>query len=190
MQKFSKPELISIIVILSLISIASFFNFRVSLRRARDAQRMSDMGSMVTNLDIYKNSIGSGIFPKSDGGKLVACIGPNTTKDPQSGDYLNLVACEWGTKSLLGDLPIDPQSGQGITYVYFSDGYLYQFYASLEGTDEAEYKTGILKRKLACGKRICNAGKSYNQTPLDKSIEVYENELRQEQLKKLMEKKP
>jgi type II secretory pathway pseudopilin PulG len=185
MQKFSKPELISIIIILGLISIASFFNFRVSLRRARDAQRASDMGSMETYLDNYKNTIGSGIYPKSEGGRPIACVGPGTTRDPKTGDYLNLAPCEWGKNSLLGQLPIDPQSSIGISYEYFSDGYAYQFYASLEGTDEAEFKSVILTRNLFCGSRVCNAGKANGQTPLDKSIEEYENEMRLLQLSKL-----
>jgi hypothetical protein len=176
MQKFSRPELLAIVIVLALISIASFFNFRISLRRARDAQRMSDIGQIVTYLDNFHSNTGS--FPASVDGKMVACLGPGTTIDPKTGMYINLAPCTWGGNSLLGKLPIDPSSNQGAAYLYLSDGRTYQLFASLEGKDEDEYKSTVLARDLSCGNRICNAGKAFSQTPLDKSIEEYENEIR------------
>ena len=176
MKKFTRQEITGISIILGIIFIASFFNFRISLRRARDAQRVSDLGQMVDLLAVYQKTAGS--FPKVLNGEIQACKGPDTYWDTKTGSYVNLLACAWGSDSLLGKLPIDPQSSQGDEYLYLSDGSTYQLYASLEGKDEAEYKAEVISRHLSCGNRICNAGKAYGQTPLDKSIEEYENEIR------------
>jgi len=36
----------------------------------------------------------------------------------------------------------------------------------------------IVKRNISCGVKVCNYGRSYSTTPLDKSLEEYENEIR------------
>jgi len=179
MKNFSKPELKAIGIILGILAVVSFFNFRISLRRARDAQRMSDIGQIADNLNVYKERVGS--FPVSQNGKLLACLGSDTTIDLKTGAYVNLLACNWDSESLIGKLPIDPNSDAGWAYLYISDGWTYQIYANLEGKDEPDYKQVIIKRNLNCGTKICNAGKAYSRTPLDKSIEEYENELKAKQ---------
>ena len=179
MKNFTKQEIVGISVILGLIFIASFFNFRVSLRRARDAQRVSDLGQIVDYLSVYHEE--NGVSPLSLNGKPLACKGKDTFVDAKTGGYVNLLACDWGSDSLLGKLPIDPESSQGVSYLYLSDGSIYQIYAFLESKDEAEYKPAIINRNLNCGNRICNAGRAYGKTPLDKSIEEYENEIRAKQ---------
>jgi hypothetical protein len=47
----------------------------------------------------------------------------------------------------------------------------------LEGEEEAEYRQDLVEYGLMCGERVCNFGKSSGSTPLDKSIQEYENEL-------------
>lgn len=185
MKFFSKKELVAIIIILTVIAAASLSNFRISLRRARDTQRKNDIGTLTDALVRYGGDFGS--FPISRDGKIVACKGPETKID-KKGRITNLVPCEWGKDSLadisdpsypayISTLPADPQNEMGLRYMYFSNGRRFQLYASLEGADEAEYDGKILARKISCGSRICNFGLAYANTPLDKSIEEYENEL-------------
>lgn len=185
MRSFSKNELLAIVIILAAITAASLSNFRISLRRARDTQRKNDIGTLTDALVRYGGDFGS--FPISQDGKIVACRGPETKID-KKGRITNLVACEWGKDSLadisnppypayISTLPADPETEKGPRYIYFSNGRRFQFYASLEGADEAEYDGKILARKISCGSRICNFGLAYGNTPLDKSIEEYENEL-------------
>jgi len=74
--------------------------------------------------------------------------------------------------------PKDPGTPNGYSYLYLTDGKHFQLYASLEGkTDESQYNPVIAKLSLKCGNYICSYGKSDSTTPLDKSLEVYENEL-------------
>lgn len=76
------------------------------------------------------------------------------------------------------NLPKDPGTPNGYSYLYITDGKYYQLYASLEGgSDESVFNPEIQKIGLKCGNYICNFGVASGSTPLDKSLEVYENEL-------------
>lgn len=182
MNPFSQQEFKGLAIILLIIVGISLPNFLVSLRRARDAQRRSDIGAIKDSLLRYQADFG--YFPFSVDGKIAACE-PVTKKDELT--YV-FSACEWGKDALkdlsdpsyspyIAKLPLDPDHAKGIAYLYFSNGSRFQIYAALEGKDEAEYDPAILKRNSACGSKICNFGKSFSQTPLDKSIEEYENEI-------------
>lgn len=184
MKFFSKNEVIGIAVVLLAVALASWGNFKLSLRRARDVQRKNDIRLVADSLLRYSEDFGA--FPLSEGGKIVACKGPETKIDSR-GIIRNLVPCEWGKDALadvfdpayppyVSTLPLDPQSPQG-GYLYFSSGRRFQLFAALEGSDEAEYDQAVVKRGLLCGGRICNFGLGYGGAPLDKSIEEYENEL-------------
>ena len=185
MKFFTRKELLAVVLIFGAIALASLSNFKVSLRRARDVQRKSDVRSVTDALVKYSEDFGP--FPLSEDGKTVACRGSETKID-EKGRITGLVACEWGRDSLadisdpayppyLLTLPQDPLFEKGYQYLYLSNGKRFQLYASLEGTDEPEYDPKIIARKLSCGEFICNFGLSYGATPLDKSIEEYENEL-------------
>ncbi len=185
MKFFTKKELLSVLLIFSGIILISLNNFRISLRRARDVQRKNDLRIVADGLVKYASDFAS--FPVSQEGKIVACRGPETKID-KKGNISGLVFCEWGKDSLrdifdpdypayIEVLPKDPLSEKGYQYLYFSDGERFQIYASLEGTDEAEYDSKIVARNLKCGVGICNFGLSYGSVPLDKSLEEYKNEL-------------
>lgn len=187
MKKFTKSEIRAVAIILFGVFLLSFFNFRVSLRRARDSQRKSDINSVYEALNSYFADFGQ--FPKSSiKGEIVACKGPDTKLDPVSKTVVNLVPCVWGKDALrdvmdpeypeyLKTLPVDVRAKKGAAYFYISNGSRYQLYAALEGKTEAEYDVKIVARNLKCGFRICNFGKASGKTPLDKTIEEYENEL-------------
>lgn len=186
MNFFSKSEFKAILVILAGLVLISTPNFIVSLRRARDAQRKADIGSIQDSLYRYQADFGS--FPLSIDGKIAACE-PVTFKEVTGIKTPVFSACEWG-KAALADLsdssyppymkliPNDPQSKGGPAYYYLSDGGRFQIYGALEGKSEDEYDSAIIKRGLPCGNKICNFGKSSGKTPLNISIEEYENEIK------------
>lgn len=188
MKFFSKPELKALAVIFGLLVVVSLPNFIVSLRRARDAQRKADIGSIYEALNKYQADFGT--FPLSAGGKIAACAPVEIIKQEPK-DAVIFSACNWGSDSLkdLSDdaypaylriIPADPRAARGFGYYYLSNGNRYQIYGALEGESEAEYDPEIIPRKLSCGTKICNFGKAYSRTPLDKSIEEYENEINAE----------
>jgi hypothetical protein len=103
--------------------------------------------------------------------------------------FQGLEACDWGSDPLedvsdlsypayMQTLPKDPQTLGGISYLYLSNLNRFQIYSYLEGgKDEDGYDTGIVGRGLDCGGKVCSFGKSFFDTPLDRSIEEYEKEL-------------
>lgn len=178
---FKKDEAKIVGIILAIIAVVSFFGFRDALRRSRDAQRKSDVRNATDSINKYQNEVG--VLPISVDGKINACNGGVDVKG-----FPIYKVCEWGKDALedftrLGSvpylklIPLDPDTGKGKQYLYISNGSHFQIYAALEGKDEAEYDKKIVKRQLLCGNKICNFGLSSGITPLDKSLEEYENEL-------------
>ena len=183
MKFFDNSELKAILVIFAFLIVISTPNFIVSLRRARDAQRKADIGSIHDSLLRYQGDFGS--FPLSVSGKIAACE-PVSFKEVGGIKTPVFSACDWGKDELrdLSDLsypsylktvPNDPQKDKGYSYHYLSNGSSFQVYGSLEGKAEDEYDPAIIKRGLACGEKICNFGKGSGRTPLNISIEEYEN---------------
>ena len=178
MKFFTKNEVKAISIIFIFLILISAPNFIVSLRRARDAQRKADIGSLQDALNRYQADFGT--FPLAIDGKIAAC-------EPVS--YLEVSGiktpvfspCEWG-KTALADLadssypPYLKVIPNG-SYFYLSNGSRFQIYGSLEGKSEDEYDENIIKRGVVCGKTICNFGKSSGRTPLNMSIEEYEKTL-------------
>lgn len=187
MKFFTKSELKIVGSILFIIAFISFFNFRVSIRRARDNQRKNDFGTLQSALEEYNHY--TGMYPLSSSeGKIIACKGDDTYFDEVLKTWVNLKACDWGKDDLkdisdpespifMSPIPTDPKNLEGIAFRYISTGKRYQLLAFLEGEDEAEFDPVIKSRNLSCGVEICNFGKASGNTPLDKSIEEYENEL-------------
>ena len=187
MKFFNSKELKIVGSILLFISIISFFNFRVSIRRARDAQRKNDLGSLQEALERYHNYTGN--YPlNSKDGRILSCIGPDTFFNEKTKIWENIRACDWGMDNLydfsdldnpvfIEPIPTDPKQTEGIMFKYLSNGQRFQLLGYLEGEDEAEFDELIQVRNINCGNKICNYGRSSGSTPLDKSIDEYENEL-------------
>ncbi len=174
---FSKREIVGLGSILLIIFCATALNLRVSIRKGRDSQRKADLRRISDVLGEYNQDFG--IFPFSDKGRIVACVSPEGELDEQGKPIL--VPCEWafdGISPYIEALPSDIHHGQGARYYYLSNGKRFQIYASLESSTEPEYDPKIVARNLACGNRVCNFGLALGKTPLDKSIEEYENEMR------------
>ena len=159
-------------IISLILAIFMFFNFGISQRKARDAQRKQDVRDITRVLEVYKEKAGS--YPLSLNGKIVGC---DSGRRDERGEII-LRTCDWGVDAFDGRrLLVDPSNSFGIGYYYLSDGKFFQLYASLESRREAEYDVKIVARKLPCGKAVCNFGLGSSRTPLDKSISEYENEL-------------
>lgn len=189
MKKFSKEEVFGITIIFLLLLAISIPNFVLSIRRSRDQNRRDDTGGLAHGLEDYYADFG--VFPKSNAeGEMIACKRPEDTVlvDEKGRLIVELIPCVWGRDALVDltpgnnkvyikALPVDPTYENGDKYMYFSDGYRYQVLAALESADEASYDATIFARKIMCGARVCNMGKSYN-APLSKSIEEYANEIK------------
>lgn len=152
MKIFSKKESFAVFTILLVIFILSFFNYRIALRRGRDNERENDLGDIAKVLEKYREE--NSIYPPS-------------LNDPEL--------------AKIGRIPEDPGTVSGYSYFYRTDGKYYQLYTSLEGKDDEDlYNPVIENLKLMCGKFICNYGRAPGNVPLDKSIEEYENEIKNE----------
>ncbi|HKB88776.1 MAG TPA: type II secretion system protein [Patescibacteria group bacterium] len=173
MKRFTKPEIISLIVIFLVLIGVSWPNFALSLRRARDQIRRDDVGNIQAAIDSYYADYG--IFPASTpDGKLVVCKGINNIMIPCNYGHDTWVNLTPGVdKTYMRVIPGDPDLSRGASYAYFSDGSRYQLLASLEGIDEPGYDAKLTDRKVMCGNRICNIGRS-NNVPLYISIEEYD----------------
>jgi len=178
---FSKKDFIFLVFIFGFVIVYTIFNLQDSYRKARDAQRKSDIRAIYDGLMAYNHDFSR--FPQAIDGKIAAC-------DPKeiAENVIEYGPCFWGEDSLrdamdpnypayVKNLPRDPNWEDGATYVYFSDGKHFQVYAALEGVDEDEYDPEIVALNLDCGIRTCNFGRSDGKTPLDKSIEAYNNEI-------------
>ena len=190
MKFFSKKEIKIVGIILFLIAFVSFFNFRVSIRRARDNQRKNDLGTLQSALENYNHA--TGMFPlSSSDGKILACKGSDTYFDEEKQTWVNIKVCDWGKDDLadfsdpdnpvfMSPIPIDPKNLDGISFIYLSNGKRYQLLAHLEGKDEAEYNPKVEARAIMCGDEVCNYAKAFSSTPIDISVEEYENQLLEE----------
>lgn len=197
MKFFSKNEFLGIALIFLVVFIVTYQNMIIALARARDTQRRDDLGSISNALNQFQEEFG--FFPPSENGKIKACRGENYDEVVARLENLpefdrevffeGLRACEWGydplpdsqgerEKPYMERLPQDPQANLGLSYLYLSNTNRFQIYSYLEEGEGAEgFNEGIVARTLSCGNEICSFGRSYGETPLDKSIEEYEEEL-------------
>jgi hypothetical protein len=185
MRFFKREEVKALSLILLVLVLVCIPNYWVSLRKARDAQRKADFGTLLQALERYQSDFRT--FPLSQDGKIAAC-GPYEVKIENKKKIYLYSPCRWGKDPLtdpadptfpayLKVLPNDPQAKKGFKYLYLSSGRTFQLYGALEGINEPEYDVKVVARNLDCGGRICNFGRAYGETPLDKSLEEYENEI-------------
>ena len=190
MNFFSKQESITVGFILLVIVGVSIPNFATSIMRARDSQRKNDLGNLKNGLASFQNDLGSYPLSSSDG-RILAC-NPVEIQAPNGETQVEYGPCDWGKDGLADELdpsypayiktlPQDPRSEEGASYLYLSSGARFQVYAHLEVESDDEYDPKIVARGLVCGGKICNFGKSSGDTPLEKSIQEYENELLEDQ---------
>jgi len=194
MKPFSKSELIGVTLIFLVVSFFTLFGLKDSLRKGRDAQRRADLGRISDALHNFYDEFG--FFPLSQDGKIKMCKGENfddilaKLKKERVFDrelfFQGLRPCEYGIDSFrdvtddsrtpfLNPIPEDPKKDYGYSYLYLSNTKRFQIFAYLEGeTKEDEYDSKIAARGLICGKKPCSFGKASGDTPLNISIEEYE----------------
>jgi type II secretory pathway pseudopilin PulG len=202
MKPFTRNEILGVSIILVCLGAITFKNMQVAIRRSRDSQRRADLGAISNALNKYQQDFG--FFPPSEDGKIKACKGANfelvikkfKEKEFNQNKFFTeaLTTCEWGEDSLtdlglfenglfsyLKAIPRDSKYSEGVSYLYLSNTKRYQLYAYLEGEEsEDTFNPDIVERDLECGNKVCSFGKSFADTPLDKSIEEYEQELLEE----------
>lgn len=195
MKFFTRREAVITILILLLISIISYGNFKIALRRERDATRKADLGNLINELGTYYQDFGF-YPPSTEDGRIIACKKEGVEKPKDlliketdlETQLKNIFApCDWGKDSLrdvfdttypayIKTLPADPDRQMGAKYVYISDTQHFQIYTALEGKDEDEYSPAVIKRDLSCGIRTCNFGRASGSVPVDRSLEQYVKE--------------
>lgn len=196
MRWFTKSESFGVFLIFLVVAGITAFNMNISIRRSRDVQRRGDLSAISNALNKFYEDYG--FFPSSEGGRIKFCKGSNyetVLSQVQEKDFFDrelffqgLRPCEWGIDSFadvinggedyLKTFPSDPKTALGYSYYYLSNTKRYQLYSFLEGaSSEIGYSENIVSRDLPCGSVVCSFGKSYAETPLDKSIEEYEAEL-------------
>ena len=178
---FSKPEFTFVTILLLVLCGAILINLQVSYRKSRDLRRKDDVRAVTDAVEAFRNDYAYFPFSTEDG-RIIACL--EDTENPPLDEEGNIIfsACEWGNDTIHGyiqNLPTDPQTDDGGQYLYISNGRRYQMYATLESSAESEYNLEVVNRGLYCGTKICNYGIAHGTTPLDISLEEYENELRE-----------
>ena len=195
MKPFIKKEISGLSIIFLILFAISVPNFALSIKRSRDNTRKGDLGSILSALADYQKDYSS--FPASTAdGKILACKRPEDKVEvDEKGNFkVELIPCDWGKSGLfdftedppaayMSNIPNDPQSKLGLTYFYISNGRRYQIYTHLESEDDDQYDEGIIERGIMCGNKICNMGRAHANTPLDKTLDEYENELYEQSLK-------
>lgn len=147
MKIFSRQETVVVLIILFCLGFISFFNFQDALKRGRDNERKNDLSDLKKALEDYHSKY---------------------NMYPSSLDALSVV---------MKNVPKDPSTPSGRSYLYLTDGKYFQIYAGLEANGDSEYNSKIVVRNLKCGNFVCSFGRASGETPLDKSLQEYENEL-------------
>jgi type II secretory pathway pseudopilin PulG len=184
MIRFTKHEIISLIVIFLVLLAVALPNFATSLKLARDQNRRDDMGAMERAMGQYLAEFNNALPRATTDGRIIDCLKPGDKPIKMAnGSYsYTPIPCEWGkdafTNLITGEvflprLPVDPDNSKGVKYIYLTDGNRYQIYGAMEAKNEPEVDPKIIARNLSCGTRICNIGRAYN-VPIDISIEAYD----------------
>lgn len=189
---FTKKESFALLFIFLVLIAVAIPNFMASLRRARNQVRRDDLGALQNVLADFYTDFGK--FPSSSAdGKIMACLAPGSvpTVDKEGHWTISYISCNWGIdnvvnvtngKKYMGTLlSRDPDWQKGASYIYMSNGDMYQIYTAMEGKDEAEIDNKIISKKIMCGTRVCNVGRSFN---CDTSKTLEECEIEANSLKK------
>ena len=152
LQSTAAFTLIELLIVMAIIGVlATFFisSYTGVQRRARDANRKSDLSQLSKSLEIYYNDYRR--YPAESSGKIVGC--------PSTGP----TACDWDGTDPFTDtktvyyktVPGDPQFSAGALYIYRSDasGTYYRLYAQLENPDDPDI---ITVSETGCSSGSCN----------------------------------
>ncbi|KKS90384.1 MAG: hypothetical protein UW69_C0002G0026 [Microgenomates group bacterium GW2011_GWA2_44_7] len=149
---FTKPEFLFVMVVLLILGLVSFYNFRLSEAKARDTHRAEEISRLSDALIEYYYD--NNRYPLSDTkGKIRAC-GDNF-KDPE--------VCNWGQKLYdYIELPNDPLPQQRFYYEVDSDGEKFKLWAAMETRIPVDF--GLGNDVPWCGSARCNYGQGSSET--------------------------
>lgn len=142
--------LVELLIVMAIIGVlATFFigGYTGTQKKARDANRKSDLKQISNSLEIYFNDHNR--YPAESSGTIAGC--PSTVP----------TSCAWGSGEFTDTLtvyyktvPADPLSAQGSTYIYRTDvnGTYYKLYAGLENLQDPD----VIPTLEDCGTLTCN----------------------------------
>ena len=112
---FSFIELIVVVTIILVLTVAGTVSYQGASRRSRDSRRMSDLQKLAISLEVYKQE--EGTYPGASGGMPA-----------------NLVELEY-----IQELPSDPKADFNYLYNPGTNSYSYALYAQMEDSGSENY---------------------------------------------------
>ena len=122
---FSFVELIVVVTIIMVITVAGTLSYQSTSQKSRDGKRMSDLQKYAVALEMYKQE--NGVYPAGESGLV--------------------------SEGYLQELPTDPKDGFAYEYDPLSD-YSYALYAQMENVGSTNYPTGPSSCGGTCNYRL------------------------------------
>jgi general secretion pathway protein G len=128
---FTLIELMIVMAIIGMVATLGIGSYQISLKRARDAQRKTDLQQIRSALEIYRTDIN--VYPSTGGTYQIQGCGTPCGVSP----------CAWGNAWTCGGstymekLPADPKSPT-VNYRYSSNGSTYTLEACLENKNDPQ----------------------------------------------------
>lgn len=146
---FTLIELMIVIAIIGLVATLGVGSYQTSLKRARDAQRKTDLQQIRSALEIYRADMG--VYPSTGG----------TYQIQGCGATCGTAACTWGSAWSCGStymekLPADPKSPT-VNYRYSSTGSTYTLETCLENCNDPQ---GVTQSYGSCTS-TCTSDKAF-----------------------------
>jgi prepilin-type N-terminal cleavage/methylation domain-containing protein len=119
---FTLVELLVVMVIIGVLAVLGFSNFRAARLKARDAQRKSDLSQMRTSLEMYYTD--NGAYPLSSGNYRIRGGGATCNTAVAWGATWSCGAAP-ATITYMDPLPADPVSSMAYRYSQTADDEYY-----------------------------------------------------------------
>lgn len=139
---FTLLELLIAMAILGILTSFLFTTYSSTQKKARDAQRKSDLREIQEALEMYLND--KGLYPASSNGQIVGCGACNSLPSvclwDNQPEFRDTVPANCGA-IYMKKLPKDPLSAQNYYYWVSTDQKSYKLYACLENTRDSKIIT-------------------------------------------------
>lgn len=160
-------EILIAMAILGIISSIGFASFTLAVKKARDAERKSDLQQVSKALEAYYSDFG--VYPAAQSDRIAGC-GNGIPDDGIDGDQ----TCSWGApfsldggKVYMKTLPLESRDGYFYVYVTSSDQTKFQLFARIETDVDPDIDLDITALCSQEGQE-CNYGiASSNATPTE-----------------------